>query len=118
MMKTFRLQSHSEFGRGGVLFNCMPLLPAASQRLRNHSPDGFAWGYNGSGPSQLALAVLLKAGVSERETLAFYGSFRQEHIANLGDGPFDVEINLGNWIDSARRSAVPRLPNWHPAAEE
>jgi hypothetical protein len=26
--------------------------------LRNHSPTGFAWGYGGSGPAQLALAIL------------------------------------------------------------
>jgi Family of unknown function (DUF6166) len=26
--------------------------------LRDHSPDGFAWGYGGSGPAQLALAML------------------------------------------------------------
>lgn len=26
--------------------------------LANHSPDGFAWGYPGSGPAQLALAIL------------------------------------------------------------
>lgn len=26
--------------------------------LRNHSPDGFNWGYGGSGPSQLALALV------------------------------------------------------------
>jgi hypothetical protein len=26
--------------------------------LRNHSPTGFAWGYGGSGPGQLALAIL------------------------------------------------------------
>jgi hypothetical protein len=26
--------------------------------LRNHSPTGFSWGYRGSGPAQLALAVL------------------------------------------------------------
>jgi len=24
----------------------------------NHSPDGFSWGYSGSGPAQLALAIL------------------------------------------------------------
>lgn len=27
--------------------------------VRNHSPDGFNWGYGGSGPSQLALAILI-----------------------------------------------------------
>lgn len=26
--------------------------------LWNHSPDGFEWGYAGSGPAQLALAIL------------------------------------------------------------
>lgn len=26
--------------------------------IRNHSPSGFNWGYHGSGPAQLALAIL------------------------------------------------------------
>jgi hypothetical protein len=29
--------------------------------VRNHSPDGFEWGYNGSGPAQLALAICIHA---------------------------------------------------------
>ena len=33
--------------------------PKASQRVMNHSPDGFEWGYGGSGPAQLALVILL-----------------------------------------------------------
>lgn len=33
-----------------------PLPPRLD--LRRHSPDGFNWGYGGSGPAQLALAVL------------------------------------------------------------
>lgn len=28
------------------------------KEIRNHSPTGFEWGYNGSGPAQLALAIL------------------------------------------------------------
>lgn len=35
------------------------VLPDDSQRIVNHSPDGFAWGYGGSGPAQLALAILM-----------------------------------------------------------
>lgn len=27
--------------------------------IRSHSPDGFCWGYGGSGPAQLALAVMV-----------------------------------------------------------
>lgn len=33
-----------------------PLNPRLD--VRNHSPTGFSWGYAGSGPSQLALAIL------------------------------------------------------------
>jgi Family of unknown function (DUF6166) len=29
--------------------------------LANHSPDGFEWGYGGSGPAQLAIAILADA---------------------------------------------------------
>jgi hypothetical protein len=32
-------------------------LPLYAQ-IRNHSPSGFEFGYNGSGPAQLALAIL------------------------------------------------------------
>lgn len=32
--------------------------------LRNHSPDGFEWGYGGSGPAQLALALSAHALIS------------------------------------------------------
>ena len=33
------------------------LLPTRND-LRDHSPSGFEWGYPGSGPAQLALAIL------------------------------------------------------------
>jgi len=31
----------------------------ASLKIVNHSPTGFCWGYLGSGPAQLAFAILL-----------------------------------------------------------
>jgi hypothetical protein len=33
--------------------------------LRNHSPDGFQWGYAGSGPAQLALALCVHSLIAE-----------------------------------------------------
>jgi uncharacterized protein (DUF2249 family) len=36
--------------------------------LRNHSPDGGEWGYHGSGPAQLSLALL--AGTTDDDGLA------------------------------------------------
>ena len=41
----------------GTKWRELPLEP--SLKLVNHSPDGFEWGYPGSGPAQLALAILL-----------------------------------------------------------
>jgi len=50
--------------------------------IRNHSPDGFAWGYGGSGPAQLALALLCDAiGVERAEKL--YQQFKFSVIARL-----------------------------------
>ena len=48
-------------GPGVVMVDGQPLDPRKSQLIRNHSPDGFNWGYAGSGPAQLALALLLEA---------------------------------------------------------
>ena len=67
------------------------LLPDDSQVYRNHSPDGFAWGYGGSGPAQLALAVML-----EVKGEAFgYQDFKWKEIAALKtDEDFEIEFEL------------------------
>jgi len=57
------------------------LDPAPSQALVNHSPDGFAWGYGGSGPAQLALALLLDATGNPDLALDFYQKFKGEVVA-------------------------------------
>jgi hypothetical protein len=43
--------------------------------LRNHSPTGFECGYGGSGPSQLALALLADATGDDRFALEQYRYF-------------------------------------------
>lgn len=60
-----------------------PLEPHFSQHLRNHSPDGFEWGYVGSGPAQLALAILLDYGDDEELALAHCQAFKAAHLATL-----------------------------------
>lgn len=60
-----------------------PLDPRASQQLRNHSPDGFSWGYAGSGPALLALSILLDYTGDENMALGRYQAFKQEIIAAL-----------------------------------
>lgn len=51
--------------------------------LMNHSPTGFAWGYGGSGPAQLALALLADVLQNDNDALRLYGQFKFEHIATL-----------------------------------
>jgi hypothetical protein len=50
--------------------------------LRNHSPAGFEWGYGGSGPAQLALALLADA-VSDHFALDHYQQFKRARIGRL-----------------------------------
>jgi len=54
--------------------------------LRNHSPTGFAWGYSGSGPSQLALALLADALGDDDLALDFYQRFKDRFVARLPGG--------------------------------
>jgi Family of unknown function (DUF6166) len=49
----------------------------------NHSPTGFCWGYNGSGPAQLALALLIDCLGDIEQTKKYYQQFKNDHIATL-----------------------------------
>lgn len=40
-----------------VYIDEIELTPDRSRKICDHSPDGFNWGYGGSGPAQLALAL-------------------------------------------------------------
>ena len=50
--------------------------------LRNHSPSGFAWGYGGSGPAQLALAICADA-YGDEWALRHYQNFKWNFVATL-----------------------------------
>ena len=52
-----------------------------SQKVFNHSPDGFAWGYGGSGPSQLSLALLMDTGISEERAVSLHHQFKRDVVA-------------------------------------
>lgn len=51
--------------------------------LRNHSPTGFEWGYGGSGPAQLALAILVHHLGEDEKSLELYQPFKSAVIAKL-----------------------------------
>jgi hypothetical protein len=83
-----------------VWLNGKKLSPAKSLRISNHSPDGFNWGYAGSGPAQLALAICIElAGVNFKERkfgpLPFnYQEFKRKYIASLPQSDFDTELEV------------------------
>ena len=51
----------------------------------NHSPTGFAWGYCGSGPAQLALAILVDATGDKELALRHYQDFKFQFVSGWGD---------------------------------
>ena len=51
--------------------------------LANHSFTGCEWGYCGTGPAQLALALLARATSNDRLALNFHQAFLSEIVAAL-----------------------------------
>ena|SRR5688572_24591950 len=68
-------------GRIIVTVDGSPLEPRLD--LRNHCPTGFEWGYGGSGPAQLALAILADHLGDDQQALNLYQRFKWKVIADL-----------------------------------
>lgn len=79
-----------------VWLNGKKLNPSKSQKISNHSPDGFNWSYGGSGPAQLALAICLELyGGKKNEPLQFdYQQFKWDYIATLPKSDFNIELEV------------------------
>src|SRR5207244_4427087 len=58
-----------------------PLDPRTD--LRNHSPTGYEWGYSGSGPAQLALALLADALGDDEKAQRHYQDFKFKVVGRL-----------------------------------
>ena len=58
-----------------------PLNPRVD--LWNHSPTGFEWGYGGSGPAQLALAILADHLQDDEEAFNFHHRFKWAVVAEF-----------------------------------
>lgn len=73
--RVYRFREKTD-SRAGV-----PLDPRLE--LRNHSPTGFEWGYGGSGPAQLSLAILADYLKNDQQALEYYQSFKFAVIGAL-----------------------------------
>lgn len=99
-MKTYVGQRHDngvvvsvrEEGRHGRVLD--PRLD-----LRNHSPTGFEWGYSGSGPSQLALALLADVMGDEEIAQRYYQTFKSTFVARWEKPGFKItDAEIKSWL--------------------
>ena len=94
---------HGVHSENMVYVDSTPLDLEGSLKIRNHSPTGFQWGYLGSGPAQLSLALLLHFGASEQEATNYYQDFKQEILAQLPQEDFDLADNVvTDWLEARR----------------
>ncbi len=82
------------------------LSPGPSQRLYNHSLDGFQWGYGGSGPAQLALALLLDATTNPETALANYQTFKWEKVSGWGAEWSITRSEILLWVEQQKKAAL------------
>ena len=74
------------------------LSPDPSLKLRDHSPDGFQWGYGGAGPAQLALALLLDVTTSPDMAQAYYQDFKFDVVAAWGEEWEITSQEILDWL--------------------
>jgi len=86
--------------------NGSPFDHEPSCKVRNHSPTGFAWGYYGSGPSQLALGILLEE-TSREEAERYYMDFKHDVTSRLpkeeGDKWTLTSEEIQLWLQQRRK---------------
>jgi hypothetical protein len=68
--------------------------------LWNHSPTGFEWGYGGSGPAQLALAILADHTGDDDEAVTLHQDFNRLVVAQLPFRRWEITgVQLESWLE-------------------
>lgn len=71
--------------------------------IADHSPTGFEWSYAGSGPAQLALALLADALGDEDKALTLHQAYKQDVITRLPQ--LEWQLTEQDVIEAAQRLA-------------
>lgn len=90
------------FYPGVVVVDGHPLPPCND--IMNHSPDGFAWGYEGSGPAQLALAIMVNEyGCDLEKHPIHYQELKRGIVAKFHPTGFScTSEQIRDWINHAK----------------
>lgn len=99
-MPIYRGYRYQEAGPLVVTKDGKVLSPGRSQKIWNHSPDGFQWGYGGSGPAQLALALLLDATDDEKIAVYHHQNFKREYVAGWGEDWEMTTEQIQAWLST------------------
>jgi hypothetical protein len=78
----------------------LDLIPSLA--VKAHSPTGFEWGYLGSGPSQLALALLLDVSGRPDAALAHHQQFKEAYVAGWHSDHWELyRDDIVAWLERA-----------------
>lgn len=75
-----------------------------------HSPDGFNWGYGGSGPSDLARCILIDYFGHPAPAEPLYQDFKFDVIASLPSAGWTLtELEIDEWIEGHEGTLLDRV---------
>jgi len=115
MIQTVIVQLKGNWANKEVELNSVLLKPDRSQAVIDHSPDGFNWGYGGSGAAQLALAICLE--LFGDRGVDFYQEIKNNHIATLPQQDFneniEMEVDLHEEVSQCECGAVVPVDKIH-----
>ncbi len=105
-MKTYTGE-RTKVGRNIVRVDGAHLRPRND--LRNHSPDGFEWGYAGSGPAQLSLALLANHLDDNTEAMRLYQHFKAKVVQHIGTDTWELTSgDIDHALDAIRNKESKR----------
>lgn len=96
-------RGHAKAAGGWLVRRFTSLNDSLGEKLEHHvlhSPDGFAWGYGGSGPSELARCLLIDALGVQKPHPALYQDFKDAFVSrwpDSGDWCIDAET-IRRWV--------------------
>jgi hypothetical protein len=98
-MKTYRGRREGHVAE--VTVDGRPLNPRLD--VWNHSPNGFEWGYGGSGPAQLALALLFDHLGNDGEAVTLHHDFKRMVVAQLPYRGWELTSRqMDAWLEIVR----------------
>lgn len=102
-MKTYKAVQGDRAGVGTVRIvnSAEPSTQLVLYHDVRHSPDGFSWGYSGSGPAELARCILLDHLGHDQitEVERAYQHFKEDVVSRWGPRGFEItDEQIDRWL--------------------